>query len=302
MPKEGVKKISEKEEDMINDMISSFSEKGSEKTDALPTEAVAGESEEQEAKKVAGEEPQGNGEASEGDGEAGEVEGSTENKDDKKGDENKEEDEVTRLRKTVEELSAQKPQLGEEPPEEEEPKGEKKGEQPTKAAVEDHFSVDLTDDEYDEIMSSKKKFAEFLMKFGGQIRQQSREDALRDIPSVVQKTTSRQQALLEKRRQFYEDNPDLKQHKGYVGYAANQIYSDNPDLSADELFAKTAERVRKDLALNKQAVEQENDRLETQTNKKKQPAFTQGTKGSRSTPGDTRDELQKDLDAMLTGR
>lgn len=224
-----------------------------------------------------------------------------ENTDNDSDEEDEQESDVSLLRKKIDELSSQKPQLGETPAEEQETKDEQpdEPEQPTKKEVEDHFDVELTDDEYDSIMSDSKSLSKFLMRFGNQIRQQTTEDVLRKIPDVVSRTTSRQHELLRQRDKFFTDNPDVAEFKGYAGHVANEIQSQNPKMSLQDVLSKTAEKVRKDLALNSQAVEKEDDRLKKQTKKQEKPAFAPGPKGSRPSTGDDRTELQKDLDDML---
>lgn len=204
------------------------------------------------------------------------------------------------LRKTLEKVSGE---VSEEPKETkakegvEEPEDKQKGEE-----TEDKQAspFEISEDEFSEIMKDKQKFANFLNKFGDVIRQQAREETLRDIPSVVSKTTQRQQTLMQKKSKFYEDNPELKNHENYVGYVATKLYSQDPSLDVDNLFNKTAEQVKKDLALDEQAVKAEDSRLKSSAKKRKQPAFASSKAGgSRSNAADNRSELQSDLDAMI---
>lgn len=287
----------------VEEMFNSFREDsaGEERSEEEQTEKTA---EEQEEKEATGEGSQKEGTQG-SEEEKGEATGEEEERKagEEKGEEVSEENEVPEadaLRKTIDRLTAEQ-EKGEEAEEtgEEEEKGEPEGET-TQTGEETKSPFEVSDEEFNEMMKDKSKFVGFLNKFGDAIRQQAREDALRDVPDVVSKTTQRQQTLLEKKNQFFNDNPELKEHANYVGYTATRLYSQNPELSVDELFNKTAEQVRKDLALNKQAVEAEDSRMKKTAEQRKKPAFASAkTGGTRSQGGDNRNEMQKDLDAMI---
>lgn len=299
--------------ELIDDMLSSYQKRVKEEgeketTDGTETSTETGEASEEEIGETEAVEAATETESE--DSQSGEQEpiekpeGEEEaEEDDKEG----QEDEVTRLRKTIEEMSSQKPQFGEEvstkkdkqSSQDDNKETSSKQKEDLKEKIEDEFSLEMTEEQFNKVLDDPKAFTDFLMRFGNQVRQQAREDALRDIPDVVSKTASRQQQLLRKRDEFYTKNKDLENHKNYVGYVANQIYSNDPDMSLDELFNKTAVKVRKDLAINEQAVEKEDNRLEKQARKSKAPAFAGGTHSTRSSAGDNRTELQKEFDAML---
>ena len=282
----------------VEDMFNSFRgvEDGEEgQPEGETSKEPTGEQEEPEGTGGTGEEKSTEGEEEKEEGssetseeeEAGEEGGEKEEKSD-------DVPEADALRKTIDRITAD----GEEEEEDEEtPEGEQKGEA-AESAQKTPFEV--SDEEFGQIVKDKEKFVNFMNKFADTIRQQAREDTLRDIPGVVSKTTQRQQSLLEKKNQFFNNNPDLKEHSNYVGYTATRIYSQNPEMSVDDLFSKTAEQVRKDLALNKQAVDSENDRLEKNAKRQNKPAFASSKAGgTRSQGADNRNSLQKDLDAMI---
>ena len=283
----------EEQKDLIDEMLKDYEGKSSKQE-----EQVTGSEEVGEEKETEQEEAPDTTQHEEQEAPEQKEEEKEEEKEEAEGEEESEEkSEIEALRETIERMSSEKPQLGDDKEDKDEKEEEGKEEGSTKEKAKEAF--DLSDDEYDEIISNKSKFVEFLNKFGSSIRERTREDYLREIPNVVQKTTSRQQALMRKKDEFYKTNPDLEKHMNYVGYKANQLYAANPKLSLDELFAETATAVRKDLALNEQAVSQEEERIEKQKKQKKKPAFAGSTRGSRSTPGDERGELQKELDAMI---
>lgn len=201
---------------------------------------------------------------------------------------------IARLEKIIEDMSKSvDTDIKDSQPAKEEPE---KGAEAASALI-----GDMSDDDFDRITTSKKAFTDFLSKFGDKLIAKSSESTLRTVPDVINKSIKRQSRLNNAITDFYDKNPDLKSHAKYVGYMFTQKQSENPDKDLDTLFNETEKEVRKNLQLNKTAVDRENQRLKNkQTNQTSRPAKPgSGRSGSRTAPADTRTEQQKQIDDIL---
>ncbi len=195
----------------------------------------------------------------------------------------------------------------EDPEEPEEPETPEEPEEPeTPEEPEEFEAYDLTEEEYEEITSSPEKFAEFatqlrkeaqadaLKQVRAEFKQElanAKEEILRNIPEVVQKSAKRAQSVQQLRDNFFEENPALKQKLPYVRDMTATVATQNPDWSAQQVLGEVANRAYRDLDLSKQAKEREQER------KTNDPKFA-GAGGRRSPSGekDTRTKQEKILD------
>lgn len=226
---------------------------------------------------------------------------STETRQEQKTEES-EKEEVDPRDKEIEELRSRVAQLQQgqqaEEPEEEPKEKEEKKEKPTAQQVSDTLVGNLSDEDFDRITGSKDEFTNFLSDFGNKIIAKSKESTINDIPDIVSKSFDRQTKLKSERDRFYNENPDLKKYSDYVGYVLNQKQSQDPGKGIRELLEETEQEVRKNLSLNKQAVDRERERLQNQNRRPASPGSGRGA--NRSPSSDSRSDQQKQIDDILT--
>jgi hypothetical protein len=129
-----------------------------------------------------------------------------------------------------------------------------------------------------DVMRNPAKFNELMNKLLGAATQHT----LRAVPRVVSTTVSRTQALAKAREDFYSANPELANHKQFIGYLASQIQQKEPNLAMPELLDKVAEMAYSQLALSKRAAE--TDRRERVSENK--PAFPSKKRTTRTSQRD----------------
>lgn len=150
----------------------------------------------------------------------------------------------------------------------------------------------MTEEELDELQDNPGKMNEILNR----VYARAQEDIMKSIPSVVQKTTSRQITLQNKVKDFYEENKDLLAHRDFVSFVASEIEGQNPDKDLDWIFDQTAKQARKRLGIRKSAEDTESNRRRGSKNK---PAFASKPRGGRGGKQDTRNKQQKQIDQIL---
>jgi len=129
----------------------------------------------------------------------------------------------------------------------------------------------------------------------------AREDTIREIPELVEKTQERQQTMQNAVQSFYEDNPELKKYKDYVSHKANEVQAENPDMDIENLMEETAKRAKEGLQLHEKAKETEKERREKEEATNNDPAFAPKARGERGGSGpDNRSGQQKQIDELIS--
>lgn len=95
----------------------------------------------------------------------------------------------------------------------------------------------------DEVMDSRDKFAEFMLKFASVIS----KGTLNNVQSM--KHAEVYQSVHDK---FYERHKPLSHIKQYVGQVAEQVYAENPNRPLDEVLEETADKVYKTLGIKRE--------------------------------------------------
>lgn len=158
------------------------------------------------------------------------------------------------------------------------------------------IQLNLTDEEIAEAQYDAGKLRKLLEK----VVLSTREQVLRGIPNVVASTVARQTSITNAITTFYENNPQLKEHMDYTGYVYNQVEGEHPDWNLQQVLEETSIRAHHNLGLKVVAVKREQERKDA--GKGQKPAFARKPSGAGSRQGvqDTRTEMQKDIDAMLS--
>lgn len=167
------------------------------------------------------------------------------------------------------------------------------------------LDLDISNEDFEEITTNPERFQEFISQvrqdaveqarneFQTQLQEQTaqlREEILSNIPQVIEKTTQRAQSVNQIRKQFFENNPELKNKMGYVRDMTNTVSHQNPDWSAKQVLDEVARRAQRDLNISEQAEERERQRNSG-------PKFAGA--GGRRKPGgnaDNRGKQQKLMD------
>lgn len=164
---------------------------------------------------------------------------------------------IASLQKNINALQAQIQQLSQKPAEEEE---------------EEEVSLDFLDEieDLEATLKDKKKLTEILQK----VYAKAKVDALKAMPSIVEKSVSRQAAMQAAKQQFYSENPELVGKETVVAVVAQQVQNENPTMNMSQIMKETAKRTRELLNLKKKAAAREEERG------KQKPAFVKG-KGNK---------------------
>lgn len=89
--------------------------------------------------------------------------------------------------------------------------------------------------------------AEDLDKFESRLCQRAVEEALRTVPSVVDHVTKQAFFLRKMSSKFYEEHPELAEHKELVTKTIEELEGSNPGLSFESLVAKAGVETKKKL-------------------------------------------------------
>jgi len=157
----------------------------------------------------------------------------------------------------------------------------------------------LTDEEAQQLFGVEE--ASSLNEMLNRVYDRAREDTIREIPELVEKTQERQQTMQQAVQSFYEDNPELREYKDYVSHKANEIQAENPDMDVEDLMEETAKRAKQGLKLKEKAEETEQNRREKEEATDNDPAFAPKARGERGGSGqDNRSGQQKQIDELIS--
>jgi len=112
---------------------------------------------------------------------------------------------------------------------------------------------------------------EVMSEVMGRVRNKAVEDVLKAIPQVINNVVKVQMEVHQRTADFFIKNQDLKDHKEFIGFVANDLSGRNPDWTMEELFEKLPGEVRKRIGMKAEV---------------KKPAFILGKKGGARVPGE----------------
>ena len=141
------------------------------------------------------------------------------------------------------------------------------------------------DDEFVEAINNRENFNALLNK----VFQQGRQSTLKDIPSLVGNQVEERVSITLAAKDFYDRNPDLVPHKGYIALIANELQAQHPDFGLDKLLLETESEARKRLVVAKPV---------TPATPAK-PAFAAPPNARPATPGKSANPVQADIDDMF---
>lgn len=75
------------------------------------------------------------------------------------------------------------------------------------------------------------------------------QEALKALPSVVKRLTSEATVLQTSAKKFYDDNPDLVNHKQLVQKLIEREEGANPGIAFDKLLVQVLPKIRERIAL-----------------------------------------------------
>jgi hypothetical protein len=101
----------------------------------------------------------------------------------------------------------------------------------------------------DEAESLIDKPQEVLNTLLNKVFQAGREQAMREMPTLVRQQTLSEINLQTKVQKFWSENEDLASYRDFCSMVANQIEVENPGLTFDEVLEKTGEKARERLKL-----------------------------------------------------
>ena len=154
----------------------------------------------------------------------------------------------------------------------------------------------ISDEQFDEITTSKEAFNKFLNTFYQKTISDSRqilgEGVLRSIPDVLRTNFQQMIALHEMRKEFYSNNKDLIPYAKVVASTMEEVAAKNPDKSYDELMNEVATETRKKLNLQTQATnkDEKGETVPRLPRAKRKPG--------RSSEPPPLNQMQQEIDAM----
>lgn len=200
----------------------------------------------------------------------------------------------------------------EEEEEDDETEGDEEEEEDTEEPEGDEYepmSLDLDEEEFEEITSSPEQFSNFMKDVREDALEQARqefteeldkraseieEEVLRNIPEVVNKSQTRAQRVNSAKDQFFNDYPQLENKMGYVQNMTAVVSNEHPDWGAEKVLNEVGRRAERDLEISKRAKKREQER---QNSDNDDPKFAgAGGRTQPSSGGDNRNKQQKIMD------
>lgn len=156
----------------------------------------------------------------------------------------------------------------------------------------------------DEAEGLLDKPQEVLNAVLNKVFQAGREQAMREMPTLVRNQTLTEMTLQQRVQKFWSDNKDLEPYKDFCSMVANQVEVENPGLAFGEVLDKTAETVRTRLNIPKPAAEEEVKPAEEIKEPSLKPALPVSPGSARRpaptpTPSDAQQKEMEDL--MMAG-
>lgn len=133
---------------------------------------------------------------------------------------------------------------------------------------------DITDDEYEQALTSKPAFVNLIKKALKTAQSSSTEGLLRKLDGVVDNHVTQKVALRSAIDTFWRANKELLPHKGIIGYIYEELEADNPDSSPIEII---------DQMLAKEAYKRLGIKRQTTQGQRKGTGLPAGTTGGRQT-------------------
>jgi len=169
------------------------------------------------------------------------------------------------------------PVQSKEEPKKDEPKNQDKKpkEKDPKKDEEESSALDFSDEDFEEIQTDPKKFRDYMDKvyqnaykkaskdFDKKLEEATgklKEETVKSIPEVFNKTAQRTQAIQSARNKFFEDNPQLKERVPYVRDMINVVSSENPDWQAEQVLEEVGKRAQRDIVATQEAEKREKER------------------------------------------
>lgn len=148
----------------------------------------------------------------------------------------------------------------------------------------------LTQEQYDNIMSSPEAFQGYLQEVQRQAQAATAESIMQQLGPIVNKTVSHHVSVSAMVSNFYKDNPDLMPYRNQIGILANEILAANPGMPYAQLFKQVGEQAREKLR----------PLLNAQKNRQVQrPGFAGRKPTIRNRQGEQKSAFDQEIDEML---
>ena len=188
---------------------------------------------------------------------------------------------------------------------EEEPSGSEESEEPSDSEkpVSETSEESLSDDEFDELVSSKEKFTEYIKKsqeatiksltetFRSELNV-AKQEMLAKIPDVVGNASKQAIEVKNETTKFFQDYPYLTERRAYVRDMVARISTEKPELSPRDILAEVGRRAERDFSAYEKAKERETTR--------NTPFAGAGGRRAPSGQTDNRSRQQKLLDETFS--
>lgn len=105
----------------------------------------------------------------------------------------------------------------------------------------------VSEEEYDNVFSSKDELNKLLNK----VFYYGQQASLRQVAPIVQNQVEQKILLTMKAKEFYERNPALNEYRNFVAACMQEIASDNPQMDWDTLFNETEKQAYQKLGITR---------------------------------------------------
>jgi len=164
--------------------------------------------------------------------------------------------------------------------------------------AESDFQFEITQEQVDEALYDPGKLHALLTGLVDQMKKESQR-IIQEVPRVVGATAARQAIIQQTVATFKATHPKLNepQHADYLAWTTQQVEAENPAWTPQQVLDETATRMYRNLGIAQEAA-----KIQTQSQQEAgKPAFASrpGSSANRRAQGDTRTQLQKEIDEML---
>lgn len=157
--------------------------------------------------------------------------------------------ELDALMARVEQLSGGQPAQPTEQPqgdqaEAEQPQQQAAQQEPPPTYVPEIPKLELTDDEFEDLMGDREKFLDFQQKREEALATHVTQSVLRGQMPHIYSYIQQAMAASEASQRFFEEMPEARQYPNAAARAAMEVRSENPNATIDEVIAKTKEKLQ----------------------------------------------------------
>lgn len=156
---------------------------------------------------------------------------------------------------------------------------------------------DISDEDFENAISSKESFIKTYNDFGNKVRATVLNEVMNSLPGTISNMVNFQVELANLNKDFYRDNPDLVKVKKYVGKVADELIKENGINSLSDygkMLKELPNIVRKELDLAAPIKKKGSEKSP------KEPLARSQRRGGKESIEEKLSPLQKDIQRSLS--